>query len=408
MSELELALSRTMQAFPAVIPRRAATALAILDRLQAGSLEVELPDARCLQLGRGARVARMRVGDWRVFEVALDKGDIGLAEAYIDGWWEADDLPGLLTLLAKSRDVLRQAVYGNALRLLGYRLSHLLRANTRDGARRNIMAHYDLGNRFYETWLDGTMSYSAALFEPGGARSFEEAQRAKYRRILDQLDSKPGQHVLEIGCGWGGFAEIAASEYGLRVLGLTLSPAQLAYSRQRAASRGFADLVAFELCDYRDVRGHYDHIVSIEMFEAVGERFWPAYFAQLRDRLKPGGRAAVQVITIDDSLFDRYRRGTDFIQRYVFPGGMLPAPSVFRARAAACGLQVRDEFRFGPDYARTLARWAARFNEMQAAIRAQGFGEDFMRLWRFYLAYCEAGFRAGSTDVYQFTLQHST
>ncbi|MBK8337409.1 MAG: class I SAM-dependent methyltransferase [Sterolibacteriaceae bacterium] len=408
MSELELALSRTMQAFPAAIPRRAATALAILDRLQAGSLEVELPDARCLQLGRGARVARLRVSDWRVFDVALNKGDIGLAEAYLDGWWEADDLPALLTLLAKSRDVLQEAVYGKALRLLGYRLSHLLRANTRDGARRNIMAHYDLGNRFYETWLDGTMSYSAALFEAGGARSFEDAQRAKYRRILDQLDAKPGQHVLEIGCGWGGFAEIAASEYRLRVLGLTLSPAQLAYARDRAASRGFADLVTFELCDYRDVRGHYDHIVSIEMFEAVGERFWPAYFAQLLDRLKPGGRAAVQVITIDDSLFDRYRRGTDFIQRYVFPGGMLPAPSVFRGRAAACGLQVRDEFRFGPDYARTLAGWAARFNEMQAAIRVQGFGEDFMRLWRFYLAYCEAGFRAGSTDVYQFTLQHST
>jgi cyclopropane-fatty-acyl-phospholipid synthase len=408
MSELELALSRTLQAFPAAIPRRAATALAILDRVQAGSMEVVLPDSRCIPLGRGPRAARMRVSDWRAFDIALDKGDIGLAEAYVDGWWETDDLPGLLTLLARSRDVLQEAVYGNALRLLGYRLSHLLRANTRDGARRNIMAHYDLGNRFYETWLDNTMSYSAALFEADGVRSSEDAQRAKYRRILDQLDANPGQHVLEIGSGWGGFAEIAASEYGLRVLGLTLSPAQLAYARERAASRGFADLATFELSDYRDVRGHYDHIVSIEMFEAVGERFWPAYFSQLRDRLKPGGRAAVQVITIDDSLFDRYRRGTDFIQRYVFPGGMLPAPSVFRDRAAACGLQVRDEFRFGPDYARTLAGWAARFNESQAEIRAQGFGEDFLRLWRFYLAYCEAGFRAGSTDVYQFTLQHST
>ena len=408
MSELELALSRTMQAFPASMPRRAATALSILDRLRAGSLELALPDGQCLQLGRGACAARMRINDWRVFDAALGKGDIGLAEAYIDGWWDTDNLPGLLTLLAKSRDVLKEAVYGNALRLLGDRLSHLLRANTRDGSRRNIMAHYDLGNRFYESWLDATMSYSAALFDGDHSRTFDDAQRAKYRRILDQLDAKPGQHVLEIGCGWGSFAEIATREYGLKVLGLTLSPAQLDYARQRAASRGFADLATFELRDYRDERGRYDHIVSIEMFEAVGERFWPTYFAQLRDRLEPGGRAVMQVITIDDALFGRYRRGTDFIQRYVFPGGMLPAPGIFRRRAADCGLQVRDELSFGRDYAHTLALWAARFEEMQATIRAQGFRDDFMRLWRFYLAYCEASFRAGSTDVYHFTLQHAT
>lgn len=407
MSEFELALSRTIQALPASMPRRTATALAILDRLRAGSLELALPDAQCLQLGRGGCVARMRVEDWRVFDVALGKGDIGLAEAYIDGWWDSDNLPGLLTLLAKSRDVLKEAVYGNALRLLGYRLKHLMRSNTREGSRRNIVAHYDLGNRFYETWLDATMSYSAALFDGDHSRSLEDAQRAKYRRILDQLDAAPGQQVLEIGCGWGGFAEIATREYGLRVLGLTISPAQLEYARQRAAARGYADLATFELCDYRDVRGRYDHVVSIEMFEAVGERYWPTFFAQLCDRLKPGGRAAVQVITIDDALFGRYRRGTDFIQRYVFPGGMLPAPAAFRRRATACGLRVCGEFSFGHDYAHTLALWAARFERMQGAIRAQGFREDFVRLWRFYLAYCEASFRAGSTDVYHFTLQHA-
>lgn len=408
MSEFELALSRTIQALPAPMPRRAATALAILDRLRAGSLELTLPDAQWRQLGRGACVARMRVNDWRVFDVALGKGDIGLAEAYIDGWWDTDNLPGLLTLLAKSRNVLKEAVYGNALRLLGYRLQHLLRSNTREGSRRNIMAHYDLGNRFYETWLDATMSYSGALFDGEHSRSLDDAQRAKYRRILDQLDTSPGQQVLEIGCGWGGFAEIATREYGLRVLGLTISPSQLEYARQRATARGFADLASFELRDYRDERGRYDHVVSIEMFEAVGERFWPAYFAQLRDRLKPGGSVVVQVITIDDALFGRYRRGTDFIQRYVFPGGMLPAPAVFRRRATGCGLQVCGEFRFGDDYAHTLALWAARFEQMQAAIRAQGFREDFVRLWRFYLAYCEAGFRAGSTDVHHFTLQHAS
>lgn len=408
MSELELALSRTLRAPAGPMPRSAVAAIAILKRLQAGSLDLLLPDGQCLHLGTGACVAHMRVHDWRVFDAALGKGDIGLGEAYINGWWDSDNLCSLLTLLANNRVVLQQAVYGQVLRLLGYRLAHLLRANTREGARRNIMAHYDLGNRFYESWLDATMSYSAALFEGDDSRSLEDAQRAKYRRMLDQLAAEPGQIVLEIGCGWGGFAKIAAREYGLRVLGLTLSPAQLEYARRRAAVGGFADRAAFELCDYRDVRGSYDHIVSIEMFEAVGERYWPAYFAQLHDRLKPGGRAVVQVITIDDALFARYRRGTDFIQRYVFPGGMLPAPSVFRKRALACGLRIRDELSFGSDYARTLALWTARFAQMQGVIRAQGFREDFMRLWRFYLAYCEAGFRAGSTDVHQFTLEKAT
>lgn len=405
MTEFEFALSRTLQVPAAPMPRRAATAIALLGRLSIGALELQLPDAQCLHLGRGACVARMRIRDWRVFDAALGKGDIGLGEAYVDGWWDTDNLPGLLTLLAKSRDVLSEAVYGNVLRLIGYRVSDLLRPNTRSGSRRNVMAHYDLGNRFYEAWLDATMSYSAALFEGDRSRSLEDAQRAKYRRILKRIAARPGQTVLEIGCGWGGFAEVATREFGLRVLGLTLSPAQLGYARERAAAGGFADMAVFELRDYREVGGVYDHIVSIEMFEAVGERFWPTYFTRLRDRLKPGGRAVVQTITIDDTLFDRYRRGTDFIRRYVFPGGMLPSPQVFRRRAADCGLSIRDELRFGQDYAHTLALWAERFEQMHGVVRAQGFRDDHIRLWHFYLAYCEAGFRAGSTDVHQFTLE---
>jgi len=404
MSEYEAALTQSLPRVARAVPRNASILLSILDRLRDGSVDLSLPDGRSLRLGSGACAARVLAHDWSMFDTVLGKGDIGLAESYIDGRWEADNLHGLLALLARNRPVLTRAIYGNALRLSACRLGHLLRANTREGSRRNIMAHYDLGNRFYENWLDASMSYSAALFEGDLTRPFDYAQRAKYRRILDQLGAKAGQTVLEIGCGWGGLAEVAAREYGLQVLGITLSPAQLEYARQRAASRGFGDLVRFELCDYRDVRGSYDHIVSIEMFEAVGERFWPAYFNQVRDRLKPDGRAALQVITIDDSLFSRYRRGTDFIQRYVFPGGMLPSPAVFRDKAAAGGLSIVDEFRFGQDYAHTLSLWSSRFEEQSLAVRALGFGDDFIRLWRFYLAYCEAAFRAGSTDVFHFTL----
>ena len=407
MSEFEAVLSRSLPRMRGAVPRGASVVLSLLDRLVDGSVDMTLPDGQSLRLGRGASAARVQIRDWRMFDAVLGKGDIGLAEAYIDGLWEADDLAAYLALLVRSRKVLERAVYGNALRLIAYRVGHLLRTNTRGGARRNIMAHYDLGNCFYEAWLDPSMSYSAALFEGDFSRPFDYAQRAKYRRILDQLDPKPGQTILEIGCGWGGLAEVAAREYGLNVLGLTLSPAQLDYARTRAATRGFEDRARFELCDYRDMRGKFDHIVSIEMFEAVGERYWPTYFSQVRSCLKPGGRAAVQVITIEDALFSRYRRGTDFIQRYVFPGGMLPAPSVFRERAEERGLAVADEYRFGQDYAHTLSLWATRFDAQLPAVRALGFGDDFIRLWRFYLAYCEAAFRAGSTDVCHFTLEHA-
>lgn len=408
MSEIEAVLSRALPRMSGgAVPRGASAVLSLLDRLVDGSVDMALPDGQSLRLGRGVCAARVQIREWGMFDAILGKGDIGLAEAYIDGLWEADDLPAFLALLVRNREVLARAVYGNALRLIACRIGHLMRANTRGGSRRNIMAHYDLGNSFYEAWLDPSMSYSAALFEGDFSRPFDYAQRAKYRRILDQLDPKPGQTILEIGCGWGGLAEVAAHEYGLNVLGLTLSPAQLEYARRRAASRGFDDRARFELCDYRDVRGRFDHIVSIEMFEAVGERYWPTYFSQVRNCLKPGGRAAIQVITIDDALFSRYRRGTDFLQRYVFPGGMLPSPSVFRARAAERCLAVAAEHRFGHDYAHTLSLWARRFEAQLSNVRALGFGDDFIRLWRFYLAYCEAAFRAGSTDVFHFTLEHA-
>lgn len=410
MNALENALGPLLQPLASVVaerlPRATRLALELLDRLQGGALAIELPDGPQVRAGHGALVAHLRVRDHAVFDEALARGDIGFGEAYMNGLWHTDDLAGLLTLLSRNRATLGAAIYGRLFRLLGHRLTHLLRANTRTGARRNIEAHYDLGNDFYALWLDGTMTYSAALFEAPD-ETLEAAQLRKYRRILTQLGARPGQTVLEIGCGWGGFAEVAATEFGCRVLGLTLSPAQLAHARARAERGGYAGQVDFELCDYRDVRGQYDHIVSIEMIEAVGERFWPTYFGQLAALLKPGGRCAVQAITIADGLFARYRRGTDFIQRHIFPGGMLPSPAVVHRQAARTGLQAVEDFAFGPDYARTLARWHERFDARIDAVRQLGFDERFLRMWRFYLAYCEAGFNTGDIDVHHYVFAHA-
>lgn len=381
--------------------------LGLLDSIEGGAIDVHLRDGLTRRVGRGPCVAHLRVDDEAVFDDILAKGDIGFAEAWMAGDWHTPDLAALLTLLARNRDSLQRAIHGKAWRLIGHRLTHLLRANTRAGSQRNIQAHYDLGNDFYRLWLDPGMTYSSAL-GVGAGETLDAAQRRKYRNILDTLDVRPGQVILEIGCGWGGFAEIAVQEYGCRVLGLTLSKEQLAWARQRAEQGGWAEAADFELCDYRDVRGSYDHIVSIEMMEAVGERFWPGYFAQIRDRLKPGGSAVVQTITIADALFAGYRKGTDFIQRYVFPGGMLPSPGVVRRQAARAGLAVSGDLAFGADYAETLVHWHRRFEAALPAVRELGYDERFVRLWRFYLAYCEAGFRAGSVDVHQFAFRHAS
>lgn len=405
MNALEHALQPIASIKLSRLPRATRLALELFDRLEGGALALELPDGLRLRAGHGPLVAHLRVRDHAVFDEALARGDIGFAEAWMEGLWETDELTGLLTLLSRNRVQLGQAVYGRLLRMLGHRLTHLLRANTRAGSRRNIEAHYDLGNDFYALWLDSTMTYSAAVFAAPDD-SLHDAQLRKYRRILEQLGVQPGQTVLEVGCGWGGFAEVAATEFGCRVLGITLSPSQLAFARARAERGGFADRVDFALCDYRDVRGQYDHIVSIEMIEAVGERFWPTYFGQLSALLKPGGRCVVQAITIADALFARYRRGTDFIQRYIFPGGMLPSPAVVERQAQDAGLGVVGDFAFGRDYARTLAHWHREFEAQWPAVKAQGFDERFRRMWRFYLAYCEAGFETGDIDVHHYVFTH--
>ena len=339
----------------------------------------------------------------RLFSRIARLGDIGIAEGFIHGDFTTDDLTALLEIGARNFEAIAHDLRPGFWARLGHRIQHALRANHRRGSRRNIAAHYDLGNDFYRLWLDGSMTYSAAIFDSAD-EPLEDAQQRKYDRLLDRLDAQPGDRILEIGCGWGGLAETAARG-GLTVDGLTLSTEQLAYGRERLAAAGLDELARLQLTDYRDQGGQFDHIVSIEMFEAVGERYWPTYFQAVHDRLKPGGRAAIQVITIDESAFESYRREPDFIQLYIFPGGMLPSIERFHTEARDAGLRVQETARFGQDYARTLARWRERFDAVEDELDAMGFDHAFRQTWRYYLAYCEAGFLAGRIDVAQVILE---
>lgn len=383
-------------------------ALKLAARLKHGALTVTLPDGRIL-LFQGAEpgpLAEIVVHDFGFASRLSDGGDLGFAEAYLRREWDTPDLTKFLELFAVNYPVVQTLLAGKPMVRLWQMFQHFRRRNTKSQARRNIHAHYDLGNEFYRLWLDEGMTYSSALFEADLTRSLADAQSAKYARILKALEARPGQHILEVGCGWGGFAEQAARA-GCRVTGITISQAQLEYAQRRIAAAGLEALVELRLQDYRDVEGQFDHVVSIEMFEAVGASYWPGYFAMLRDRLRPGGRAVVQSITIADAKFERYRTGTDFIQQYIFPGGMLPSPERLREVAQTQGLTVAQMYGFGPDYAETLRCWHHRFLAVAPLVQAQGFDERFMRTWRFYLAYCEAGFRARATDVVQALLVHA-
>jgi cyclopropane-fatty-acyl-phospholipid synthase len=387
----------------------------IADQWREGRLTVDLPGCPgAIRLGppsdaefggdRGLE-ARWTLARWRAAGRVLLRGDLGFAAGYLTGDWTTPDLAALLTGLAANYDRVTERLKGLKLLGLGQTLAHALNHNSRAGARRNILAHYDLGNDFYSSWLDPSMTYSSALFETGEA-PLQDAQRRKYARLASIAGVGEGSEVLEVGCGWGGFAEYAAGELGARVTAITLSPAQQAYAQERLFRAGLAERVEVRRVDYRDVEGAYDAVVSIEMFEAVGQAYWPAYFRALAERLKPGGRAGLQVITIRDDLFEDYQRRPDFIQLEVFPGGMLPTETRLASEAAAAGLKVGPDgwARFGQDYARTLAAWRERFEAAWPQIEAQGFDLRFRRLWRYYLAYCEAGFRTGRTDVVQLAL----
>ncbi len=402
-------LAPSSLALPARAPAAARALLRLLATLQVGSLELQLPDGSVAHFGRrreGEPQAAMRLLDWRVCQATLRRGDIGFAEGFIDGHWTSPDLVALLELCIANRDAMTAAIYGTWWGSLLDRIRHLLNRNSRHGSRKNIHAHYDIGNPFYRLWLDETMNYSSALFEGDLSRPTAAAQQAKVRRALGECALAPGERLLEIGCGWGALAETAAREFDARVVGVTLSDEQLAFARDRMHRQGLADRVDLRLQDYRDIDDEpFDAIASIEMFEAVGREYWGGYFQTLRDRLKPGGRACIQSITIRDDLFDRYVRSTDFIQQYIFPGGLLPSPSAFRAEAERAGLEVINQFAFGPDYAETLRRWRAAFLARDAQVRRLGFDTRFMRTWEFYLAYCEAAFATGNTDVIQFTLR---
>jgi cyclopropane-fatty-acyl-phospholipid synthase len=392
------------------LPASARLLVALLRRLESGSVELTAPDGAVLSFGRGGAPApnarnapaMLTLRDWRVATEALRGGDVAFAECYMAGRWDTPDLTQLLTVLAANQSALERAFYGHWWTRSLLRLRHYLNANTRRQARRNIVAHYDLGNDFYGLWLDRTMTYSSALFNGCFEQPLAAAQQAKYDRLLAELALKPGARILEIGCGWGGFAETAVRA-GHVVTGISLSDAQTAHARSRLAAAGYAPQADLRLQDYRDVQGRYDGIASIEMFEAVGERYWPGYFRAIRNALAPGGRACIQTITIADDRFERYRTQSDFIQQYIFPGGMLASPARFIEAARAAGLTLVRVHAFGRDYAETLKRWLAAFDAARPAIRAQGFDERFIRCWRFYLAYCAAGFDTGTTDVAQYT-----
>lgn len=382
--------------------------LALGSRLAIGEITVILPDGsqRSFAGAEQGPSAFLQIHRDRLARRALTGGTLGFCEAYLDGDWSSPDVETLFIFFLMNQERLHREMQGKAwYRALNY-VRHIGRHNDRSGARRNIHAHYDLGNGFYEAWLDPTMTYSSALFTDGAA-DLEAAQRRKYAALADRIALTPDQSVLEIGCGWGGFAAYAAGERGAKVTGITISKAQHDYACRRVFEAGLAERVDIRLQDYRDVEGSYDTVASIEMFEAVGEKYWPTYFQTVRDRLKPGGYAGLQIITIADRFYESYRRKADYIQRYIFPGGMLPSPRVLRDQMTRVGLTISETIGFGPDYARTLRGWNQRFQDAWPHLRPLGFDARFKRLWEQYLHYCAAGFEVGTIDVVQVAAKRS-
>ena len=385
---------------------------AVFEKVQSiprGRVDMVLPDGRRFR-AEGKEpgfVAELDIHNPDIFARLIREGDLGFCEAYMDGWWSTPDLMAFMDLVHDEADEIYDGFPGQGLVRAYERLRFLLQSNSKRQARKNISYHYDLGNDFYGLWLDETMTYSSAKFETG-QESMEAAQILKYASMVDQMGAQPGDHVLEIGCGWGGFAEYAAKERGLKVTGLTISQEQYNYAVARIAKAGLSDQVTFKLQDYRDETGVYDGIASIEMFEAVGEKYWPVYFQTLRDRLRPGKNATLQIITVQDRRWETYRRGVDFIQKYIFPGGMLPSPTVLRREVEKAGLSVARSIEFGESYSQTLRRWHETFNDRWDQVAELGFDDRFRRMWNFYLTSCAATFLSRNCDVTQITVTRSS
>jgi len=377
-------------------------ALRALENLQYGSFELTTPEGQTYRFegDKPGVSAQFEIADWRVVRNLAAKGDIGMAEDYRDGLWQSDNLLDLFSVSLMNEQMLERFIYGSPISRMLQRLSYLGKMNSLAGSRRNIHAHYDLGNDFYKLWLDPSMTYSSALFRSPDD-SLEQAQHNKNHRILQQLQAQSGS-VLEVGCGWGGFAEDALAQGDFAFKGITLSQQQHAYAQQRLDG---AARIALE--DYRLQQGAYDYIVSIEMFEAVGERYWETYFNKIKQLLAKNGKALIQTITIDERYFESYRKSGDMIRTFIFPGGMLPSAERFGAEAHKAGLQIHDRFAFGADYATTLKQWLTNFDACRDEVRGQGFDDGFIRLWRFYLASCAALFAVGRTDVMQVELRHA-
>ncbi|MBM3513753.1 MAG: class I SAM-dependent methyltransferase [Alphaproteobacteria bacterium] len=381
-------------------------AISVVSRLKVGRLTVIMPDGSQYELSSNSQEgprAIVEIHRWRALRRFVTEGDFGFIESYLDGDWGSPEMANIIELACLNVDTWDAGSMQNFFHRVKHRIGHWLRPNSKDGARRNIAAHYDLGNSFYAHWLDSSMTYSSALFS-GREESLTDAQTEKYRRIAALLDLRPEHRVLEVGFGWGGFAEYVTKHHGCRVTGLTLSKEQLAYAGARLQKAGLGDSVDFRLQDYRDISGTFDRIASIEMFEAVGEKHWSRYFDMIRDRLVAGGNAALQIITIEESRFENYRRNPDFIQSYIFPGGMLPTVTALKDQFQRSNLALADSFMFGPSYATTLKIWRDRFLAKWAEIAPLGFDDRFRRMWELYLAYCEGGFRAKAIDVGQFKL----
>ena len=388
------------------LPRYFARVFDLVGKLNSGRVDFILPDGRRFRAEglKPGPVAEVTINNPDVFARLVREGDLGFCDAYLDGWWTTPDLQAFMDFIHADNDDMYDGFPGMALVRAWEKARFWFQSNTKRQALKNISYHYDLGNDFYSLWLDDTMTYSSALFNTS-QESLEKAQIAKYASMVDQMGVKPGDHVLEIGCGWGGFAEYAAKERGLKVTGLTISKEQLEYAQKRIKSKGLSDKVNLKLQDYRDETGVYDGVASIEMFEAVGEKYWPVYFDKIKQCLKPGKQATLQIITIQDARWEVYRKSVDFIQKYIFPGGMLPSPSVLRKEVHKAGLSVQHSIEFGKSYSQTLRRWFEVFNNKWDNINAMGFDDRFRRMWNFYLTSCAATFESGNCDVTQITLQ---